>query len=315
MYNRVLKNRYQNPKILLNRVIRDCRRSFYTSTLTFSSHFENSNPQKKRNHKKNNKHQHHKKKVELTYEEESDHYLATELNKELEKYKTKNQKVSQIVSQFRETVELYGLKLEYAPLFGFNNRDYQIIHLSKKAGEEDIDILLDYKCKGINDAHVLVTNSGNESQLLYLMGNFRQSEGFNFHSCIVIDANKIGKSVGEIKSAICSGSGWIFKSLGNLYEKQLDIMNPNVVKFLKLQNEDDFNDESPEEVQLPDLDGKQLIDALLNFAVNELITGNGDHASALYAVLEMLSNYSRNSDYGQWICDFKSFVEIKKKKE
>ncbi|GAV27850.1 hypothetical protein PMKS-001318 [Pichia membranifaciens] len=239
-------------------------------------------------------------KKELTYEQKSEHYLLKELKKEDTKYKARNQQISKIVQQFADILNLYGLRIVSAPLPGYTTLPFDYIHLSKKINQHSIDLLLDSRCTSVNDAQVVVTDETNQSQVLYLMGSFARERGFVFYSAMIIDTEKIGKSTSEVCHAICSAEGWIFQALNNFYEKRLDIDNSEVAQFLTFQHD---------ESNIPDLTGAMLIDALLHYTIADLINNKPEESADLNSILYMLVSYCHDSVYGNWIHDFKSFIQ------
>ena len=239
---------------------------------------------------------------ELSYEQESEHYLLKELKKEDAKYNARNQQTSNIVKQFADVLNLYGLKIVSAPLRGHTNLPYDYIHLSKKSNQYSTDILLDTRCTGINDAQLVVTDETNESQVLFLNGNFTRERGFVFYSAMIIDTKEIGKSSSEVCHAICSAEEWIFRALNNFYEKKIDIDHPEVARFLTFQHE---------ECNKPDLTGSMLVDALLHYTITDLINKNPEEFASLNSILDMLVSYCHDSAYGNWIQCFKSFINSK----
>ena len=240
------------------------------------------------------------KEAHLNYEEESDHYLLNELRNLDAKYKSQNKQVPQIIQQFSGVLNLYGLNIVSAPLPGLNNLPYDYIHLFKNIGKQSVEILLDSRCENINDAQMIIADETKSSQLLYLMGSFTRERGFAFYSAMLLDATKIGKDSAEMSRAICSAEPWIFRALNNYYEKQLDINHPEVMKFLTFQTG---------ETNMPELDGKLLIDALLNYTATDLVYDNHEDSAKLNSIVSMLVSYCQNSAYGRWIHNFKSFIE------
>jgi hypothetical protein len=303
-------NRFQQtPLILLNkRLFSDDVKKSKKFTKKYNHHKEQKNQFKK---KKGLNNESGKVKNELTYEEETDLYVLKELKNSMIDFQNKNQNVSKIVSQFQDVLSLYGLKIIKAPLPHLDEFYEEAIHLRKQHGTLLFDILIDYKISEIESKEVqlVITDINKTHEVLYLLGDFTQKNGFLFNFSMIINTIKLEKTAIEFKDEICCGDNILFKQLNNYYQKELHVNDPRVLEFLA------FNSSAENEsALLPEMDGRLLIDALLNYmVVDNLGIKYGDQdGTKLRAILWMLGRYCENTLHGIWLTDLQNFIGWKK---
>lgn len=242
---------------------------------------------------------------ELSYAEEADLYILKELRKEINEFKGKNQNIKGIVSQFEDVLSLYGFEIVKGPLPYLNSFFEEAIHLRKVQGDLTFDLLVDYKISEIETKEVQLTirNENNSEQLLYLLGDFTKEQGFTFNYAMIIYVSAFEYIAAEFTESLCSGDNIVFKKLNNHYQKELHINDPRVVEFLIFDGKDyDL---------LPDMDGRLLIDTLINYMVIENLgvkVGNQD-GNKLRAIIWMLGTYCENTLYGKWLSDLELFIK------
>lgn len=318
MINRILTR--NNCRLILSNKV-----NYFNCLRFYSKEFKIDNKLNKQNKKKNKR----RKKDFISYEEESDLYLIKELNQSIKEFENNNKKIDEIIKQFIEIFKLFKIEIINAPLKGFDNNK-GFIHLRKELNENEdgkdnkilIDILLDCKNNEINeyneDCQILINNLKNEQQLLYLIGKFNKIEGIKIYSCNLINKGSIKNiencKIEEIRDSICNGDNWIFKELSNIYEKEIKINEPEVIKFLTIINKtNDHMNAREEEIEdeiLPELEGKQLIDGLINYIIIEMIKyGENNEKLDINNIFHLFLLYCRNYNQGKWLNEFLKFIK------
>ncbi|TID28352.1 hypothetical protein CANINC_002530 [Pichia inconspicua] len=293
-------------------MIQRCRRSFLSAftqskkcatSTNFKKSFETSASYgQKFSISKNKK----KKTVEISYEEESNKYLLKELLNSQKAFYLENQKLSEISSQFKEVLQLYGLTLQKAPLKEAVSFFEEGIHLSKKVEHMNYDLLLDYRKSPETDSRevqIVVSNSMNSDYVLYCMGQFTKNDGILFDSAILISTQQLGKSSQQVRDAICNSEKWIFNELNSYYQKPLEISLESIRKFLLSNIEEDYD--------FSEMQGRVFVDALLNFYLLEsldLRASNPDSAK-VRNILWLLANYSETCLQEKWLSNLVSFIK------
>lgn len=264
--------------------------------------------------KKGKKHNKSNKKVtdvELSFEEESDEYILKELKKEIKSFKSKNKQIPQIVSQFKDILQLYKYELIQCPVSSETEiKAENTTHLRKVTQTgETIDLLMDFKTSedlGSREIQVVITNENKKESVLYMMGSFSQENGFMFDSSMFIKANSYNKTE-DIRDSICKGKSEIFKSLNNHYHKSMNIDDEKMIEFLSI-------DETNPEAQIPEFEnGRSFVDAMVNYTVIEMLeVKNSDvEGRKLRTIMWMLGTYCENALYGAWLEELTKFIEKK----
>lgn len=300
------------------------RRMISMSKINFEENtkFNNKDKREKKIKYKNKKNGVIKKvKKDLSYEEESDNYLLRELTKSQLEFTRNNQQIDKIVKQFKETFALYGIEISNGPFNEINNihkGNENCLHLIKNFDNNIIiDILVDCGSRIYTDKReiqVLINDLTNDSHLLYLMGNCDKMDGFLFNSCLIINKNSIldgNKDISLIRNAICNGENWIFEALSNVYEKRLDVDNSDVRKFLLFLRSSlvSVSDDSGTNTDLPDLEGRLLVDGLINYFINDIIHRDSyNQHDKILGLIDMFSLYCENLNRGKWLNGLVSFI-------
>lgn len=255
--------------------------------------------------KKRTKSEKEKIRKEIPYEEESNKYILEQLLESKKQFDSKNTQLAQISSQFKDVLQLFGLILKKAPLSKPITFNEEAIHISKTAGDTDIDLLLDYRTSPetlSRDTQVIFTNADKPDQVLYFMGQFTKEEGLIFDTCMSINTTTLNKNSVEIRDAICNGEKWIFNALNNQYQKPLLVSSEEVRKFLLSKEDEDYD--------FSDMHGRMFVDALVNYTILESLglRIGAPESARIRHILWILGTYCENNLQGVWLSDLISFI-------